>query len=105
MKFNFNVDALELEIEADYTPERPAPPCRDHDSPRFSDSGDDEEFEIIGMWLLDGDKKIKIPVDICDIICKNYTDDMRDVARSEFEDDFSYAMAEKAYYDELDCNA
>ena len=70
-----------------------------------SDSGDDEEFEIIEMWLLDGDKKIKIPVDMCDIICKAYQDDMVAVARSEFEDDFSYAMAEKAYYDELDCNA
>lgn len=39
----------EHELRADvsyYCPERPAAICHDHDSPRFSDSGDNEEIEF-----------------------------------------------------------
>lgn len=39
---------LELtNIEIYYTPYRPAPLCQDHDSPAFSDQGDDEEIEFV----------------------------------------------------------
>lgn len=42
----------ELEVRADYTPERPPPACQDHDSPAFSDPGDSEECEIIRVTLI-----------------------------------------------------
>ena len=46
------IQEVELELELDYTPLRPAPACQDPDSPRFSDSGDAEEFEILKAGLI-----------------------------------------------------
>jgi len=42
------------EISADYTPERPAPFCQDHDNPDYSDYGDlwevnDTCIELLGV--------------------------------------------------------
>lgn len=37
----------ELTVFADFTPGRQAPPCSDHDSPAFSDSGDPAEWRIV----------------------------------------------------------
>lgn len=34
------------EITCPFTPARPAPPCSNHDSPAFSDSGDSAELDI-----------------------------------------------------------
>lgn len=101
MKLKTTVE-VEIEIDYDYTPERPAPACQDHDSPRFSDSGDPEELEITEMHILDDDKKIKIPVDICDIICKANIEKLTDEARDLHEDDFFYEIAEKNRRDEVD---
>jgi len=49
-KFSFNteIDLTEIEVEVKVThfiPYRPAPACSNPDSPKFSDSGDDEEME------------------------------------------------------------
>jgi len=101
MKLKTTVE-IEIEVDADYTAYRPAPACQDHDSPRYSDSGDDEELEVIDMYILDDDKKIKIPVDICDIICKCNIDSLTEQARELTENDFAYDMAEKAHRDEVD---
>ena len=37
---------IDIDVEYTHTPERPAPPCCNPDSPAFSDPGDPEEFEI-----------------------------------------------------------
>ena len=60
----------ELEVIAHdvcYTPERPAPYCCDHDSPRFSDDGDAEEFDVKGVSVVLklGDKEIAVPLPDC----------------------------------------
>jgi len=34
-----------VDVEGEYSPGRPAPNCHDHDSPAFSDPGDDPEFQ------------------------------------------------------------
>lgn len=47
IKFYVNIDK--------YVPERPAPNCQNHDSPRFSDSGDDEECEYT-LFIDDPDR-------------------------------------------------
>jgi len=39
----------------EYTPARPAPVCYNHDSPNFSDCGDDEEIEISAIRSESGD--------------------------------------------------
>ena len=44
-----------FEVDVDYVPCRPAPPCSDHDSPAFSDPGDDEEFEIVAVRTPSGE--------------------------------------------------
>jgi hypothetical protein len=43
--FQYECPECEESIEAKYTPERPAPFCMDHDSPKFSDPGDSSEVE------------------------------------------------------------
>ena len=39
------------EVSADYTPERPAPFCQDHDNPKFSDDGDRAIIESVCIEL------------------------------------------------------
>ena len=48
---NVECDGEELEIifTGDFTPGRPAPNCSNHDSPAFSDSGDDMEFDVTSV--------------------------------------------------------
>jgi len=62
LKFNLEIDLPEIEVEVDvthYTPYRPAPYCSNPDSPKFSDSGDDEELEYDLSFVFRGeDKKI-----------------------------------------------
>lgn len=57
---------LEMSIEVDiisYTPERPAPPCNNPDSPRFSDSGDAEECEYEAFFrYMDGKDMKRVPM-------------------------------------------
>lgn len=100
MKFTTTVE-IEIEVDADYTPGRPAPACSNPSSPAFSDTGDASEIEVIEMYLVNGKKKIKIPVDICDVICDTCIDELMDVADSVYNNDFAYAMAEKSYNDEM----
>lgn len=57
----------ELEVIAHgvhYTPERPAPYSCNHDSPRFSDPGENEECEAEGVSIVlkIGDKEFSIPL-------------------------------------------
>ena len=107
MKFLMPIE-IEIEVECDYTAARPAPACQNHDDPRFSDSGDSAEIEITDMHFVFTDqhaglqKKIKIPVDIMSQIVDSHIDNIMEVADQEHLDDISYAMAEKAYYDEQD---
>ena len=54
----------EVHFDADYRPARPAPACQDHDSPRFSDPGDDEECEFKAYFVIrsKGDvRRIEVP--------------------------------------------
>jgi len=37
---------MEIAVNVDYTPARPAPACGNPSSPRYSDPGDDEVIEI-----------------------------------------------------------
>lgn len=41
--------------DINYVPYRPAPSCQNHDSPAFSDPGDDEEFEVIAVKSAEGE--------------------------------------------------
>lgn len=41
-----------VRIEFDFQLARPAPPCSDPDSPRFSDPGDPGEVEILAAFVL-----------------------------------------------------
>ena len=43
---------LTAEVSADYTQERPAPYCMDHDNPKFSDPGDSEVLESVSIELM-----------------------------------------------------
>ena len=45
---------IEVFVEANVTPGRPAPPCQDHDSPAFCDSGDPIEVDIVSVKDEDG---------------------------------------------------
>ena len=42
---------LEVLVKARVLPGRDAPPCRDHDDPRFSDYGDPPEVLGVEVWL------------------------------------------------------
>ncbi len=47
MKTEVQCNACGMIYDAvEFTPPRPAPPCSDHDSPRFSDPGDDGEIDL-----------------------------------------------------------
>ena len=52
-KITVYCDHFTADIE--YTPARPAPACSNHDSPNFSDCGDDEEIEISAIRSESGD--------------------------------------------------
>jgi len=53
-EFDDEVGPLELEVEAWFRPERPAPHCSDHDHPNFSDPGDGYEFEVVSVKIKNG---------------------------------------------------
>lgn len=40
-----SVGPVDLEVEADFRPGRPAPPCSNPDDPAFSDTGDPAEWD------------------------------------------------------------
>ena len=42
---------FDLEVEAEYSPERPAPSCQNPDSPKFGDPGGPEELELEHVWI------------------------------------------------------
>ena len=61
MKINFTTELeIEIMIRANYSPERQAPLCSNHDSPRYGDPGDCEELEFEAFFIID-DKEIAIP--------------------------------------------
>ena len=87
MKIKTTVE-LEVEVDVDYTPERPAPACQNHDSPAFSDSGDDEAIEITDVKFIIGphgrvDALVPVPealmAHVCDKIIDDVTDQCRDI--------------------------
>ena len=42
---------VEVKVTCNYIPERPAPFTMNHDSPNFSDPGDDEEFDDLKITI------------------------------------------------------
>jgi hypothetical protein len=77
---------LQVEVDVDYTPERPAPACQDHDSPRFCDSGDDEFIEITDVKFVIGaqgrtDSLVPVPNALMTYICDTIIDDVADQCR------------------------
>ena len=50
---------IELLLEAECTPGRPAPPCSNHDSPAFSDSGDAALIEDIKIVEMESGRVLK----------------------------------------------
>jgi len=59
--FDFSMNdyvELELKIEVeDFVPGYPAPPCSNHDSPAFSDTGADSEYGDVKMFFVLEKKK------------------------------------------------
>jgi len=45
MNITYTCPHCQFELEYDYTPERPAPCCSNHDSPAFSDPGEGAECD------------------------------------------------------------
>ena len=50
LSFTYTCPNCECKTTFSFQPGRPAPPCSNHDSPAFSDTGDDEE-----MWCDEDD--------------------------------------------------
>lgn len=80
---------LSVEADVDYSPSRPAPACQNHDSPKFSDPGDDEFMEIGDMAFIiitDDGKKIKIPVPdaLADYVAREIDGDVIDQCRDQW---------------------
>ena len=73
----YDVDCGEFIARVEYTPERPAPRCSNHDDPAFSDPGDSEEFEIIDVFR--NGEKINNLIDQLDAWDKVY-----EIARERF---------------------
>jgi hypothetical protein len=52
--FTFDVEkeiTFRLKVKG-FTPSRPAPACSNHDSPAFSDCGDDADFEDVAPFIV-----------------------------------------------------
>lgn len=79
---------LDFKIRIDtYSPERPAPACSNHDSPAYSDPGDDEYLEFT-VFLKDHTGKL-IELDHYDFAKTLYAklyDSVMELAREEYED-------------------
>ena len=60
--------SIDCTISADYTPDRPAPFCQDHDNPHFSDTGDPAILDNICIELAGVDIYDYLSEDILDII-------------------------------------
>jgi len=65
-KYNFNFHVtegcLELNIQVEgFTPSRPAPPCSNPDDPRYSDDGDNAEWESVAVYLSGVDISMLLP--------------------------------------------
>lgn len=80
---------LELEVDVDYTPARPAPQVQCHDHPGYSDPGDDETVEINEMnFVISAHGKVlqrvRVPelleAHVADKIIDDVTDQCRDAA-------------------------
>ncbi len=79
---------LNFKIRIDtYTPERSAPICANHDSPAYSDSGDDEYLEFT-VFLKDH-RGMLVELDHPDFAKTLYAklyDKVMELAREEYED-------------------
>jgi 5,10-methenyltetrahydromethanopterin hydrogenase len=87
---------LETEFEVDYSPERPAPHCQDHSSPRYSDPGDPEEVEITEAYFRIGDKLVKIPAELMGYICDTCIDDVTSVCREQYDGIMEYVGEDRS---------
>lgn len=68
-------------VDVDYVPYRPAPYCQNHDSPAFSDPGDDEEFNVTHARTAKGE-------DLDDLIeSLDGWDRLAEIARAHFDTD------------------
>lgn len=89
IKIESNVE-IRVIVDVDYTPARPAPACQDPDSPRFSDSGDDEVMEITAAWFLvgvpyGGPVRVPVPVALMDYVCGQIDDHVLEQCRDRIE--------------------
>jgi hypothetical protein len=68
-----------------FIPERPAPPCQDHDNPKYSDSGDDEVIEI-EVYLINEGTREKFLIDniFPDFLVSKIYDKCRQVVHDYF---------------------
>lgn len=78
---------LEIEVDVDYSPPRPAPVCYNHDSPKFSDPGDDEMLEYGEMNFVftrdDVKSRVKIPDYLIDHVIEKIDGDVIDQCRDK----------------------
>lgn len=80
---------LEVEVEARYTPYRPAPHFKDRDDPRFSDPGDDEELNFEAWFLACNNEngammRVEIPEEIKALVHDSITDDVFEECRRSY---------------------
>jgi hypothetical protein len=80
-----NGDTHKVAVVAEYTPERPPPPCHDHDHPNFSDPGEAEELEIVRAVIEGTDKHVELDDEDREyvlFVCREAPDDEPDPDRA-----------------------
>jgi len=96
MKFNFNFKTnFEFDVEVNvrgFTPGKEAPFCQDHDSPRFSDSGYDADFDRYDcnfVFEYNGKKiRIEFPEELYNVIEDKLHDEIREQGENFIKNDF-----------------
>lgn len=82
-----------------FKPERQAPACSDHDSPRFSDDGDPVEYDVSKVILTINGKEIEITGESADAIYDaveiRLTRKLQNIAEATMIDDYENAMIDR----------
>ena len=71
---------IDVIVKAKVMPSRPAPFACDHDSPRFSDPGDNAEVTHMSIWIQVGEKRIDITEAVEDCYIQEFEDDAIEMA-------------------------
>jgi len=102
MKLNFDFETkmefdVCVEVEG-FTPSRPAPSCSNHDSPVYSDSGDDPDFDMYTCFFIfkhNGKQfKMEFPEELYNILEDKIQDEILQHG-SEKSNDCMYDSTEK----------